>query len=66
MASYNYVVFHGGPWIAMASIAGVLLVISSLLAGLTLAVCGLDITLLQLQTVTGTAKERWVSSSDFD
>jgi len=58
MKTYDYIVFHGGPWYAMATVAGLLLVICSLLAGLTLAVCGLDRTLLQLQTVTGSAKER--------
>jgi hypothetical protein len=56
---YNYIVFHGAPWYAMATVAGLLLVICSLLAGLTLAVCGLDITLLQLHAVTGSAKERY-------
>ena len=57
-ASYSYTVYHHGPWFAMAALAGVLLIICSLLAGLTLAVCGLDMTLLQLQSVAGTAKQR--------
>jgi hypothetical protein len=56
---YDYIVFHGAPWYAMATVAGLLLVICSLLAGLILAVCGLDMTLLQLHAVTGSAKERY-------
>lgn len=38
--------------------AGVLLMICALLAGLTLAICGLDDTLIQLKAATGTPKER--------
>jgi metal transporter CNNM len=47
----------------MAALAVTLLTLSSLLAGLTLALGGLDSTLLQLKSVTGTAKQRSETSS---
>jgi len=54
----NYVIFHNGAWYGMLIAAGALLIFCSLLAGLTLAVCGLDMTWLQLRSVTGTPRER--------
>ncbi|PMD39201.1 hypothetical protein L207DRAFT_491161 [Hyaloscypha variabilis F] len=50
--------FHHGAWVGMSILATVLLIISALLAGLTLGVCGLDSTLLQLRCITGTPRER--------
>jgi hypothetical protein len=56
---YAYTVYHGIAWYGMAVLAGVLLTLCSLLAGLTLALGGLDITWLQLRSATGTAKQRY-------
>ncbi|KAE9372393.1 hypothetical protein N431DRAFT_408613 [Stipitochalara longipes BDJ] len=42
----------------MSILATVLLILCALLAGLTLGVCGLDSTLLQLRRITGTPRER--------
>jgi metal transporter CNNM len=39
---YSHIVFHNEAWYVMAAIAGVLLSLCALLAGLTLALCGLD------------------------
>ena len=61
--SYIYTVYHGGAWIGMFVLACFLLVIYALLAGLTLAICGLDMTWLQMRSITGTAKERYVALS---
>lgn len=44
--------------IGVGLLAGGLLLTCALLAGLTLAICGLDDTLIQLRAATGTAKER--------
>ena len=56
--SYQFKVFHGGAWWAMACLAGFLLCLCALLAGLTLGVCGLDMAWLQMRAITGTTKER--------
>jgi hypothetical protein len=42
----------------MSILAVALLILCALFAGLTLGVCGLDATLLQLRCVTGTPRER--------
>jgi metal transporter CNNM len=55
---YTYTVYHGIAWCGMAALAVILLILCSLLAGLTLALGGLDITWLQLRSVTGTPKQR--------
>lgn len=55
---YTYTVYHGVAWFGMATVAFVLLTLCSLLAGLTLALGGLDTTLLQLRTVSGTPRQR--------
>ena len=57
---YTIARFHHGAWVGMSILATVLLIISALLAGLTLGVCGLDSTLLQLRCITGTPRERYV------
>jgi hypothetical protein len=57
---YQYVVYHNGACYGMVALASFLLVFCSLLAGLTLAICGLDMTLLQLRCVTGPAKQRYM------
>jgi hypothetical protein len=57
-SSYTYNVYHGGAWIGMFALACILLVVYALLAGLPLAICGLDMTWLQMRSITGTAKER--------
>jgi hypothetical protein len=51
--------FHHGAWVGMAILAAVLLILCALFVGLTLGVCGLDATLLQLRCVTGTPRERY-------
>lgn len=51
--------FHHGAWIGMSILAVVLLILCALLAGLTLGVCGLDSTLLQMRCITGTPRERY-------
>jgi uncharacterized membrane protein len=56
---YSVMRFHYGAWIGMSILAAVLLILCALFAGLTLAVCGLDRTLLQLKCITGTPKERY-------
>lgn len=56
----SYTVYHNGAWYGMF-IAGIfLLLIAALLAGLTLAICGLDSTWLHLKSVSGSAKERYI------
>jgi hypothetical protein len=59
---YSFARFHNGAWVGMAILAAILLILSALLAGLTLGVCGLDATLLQLRCVTGTPRERYVGN----
>lgn len=56
---YSVARFHYGAWIGMSILASVLLILCALFAGLTLGVCGLDKTLLQLRCITGTPKERY-------
>jgi len=46
----------------MGFVAAALLLVCALLTGLTLAICGLDKTLVQLRSVSGTPKERYVGS----
>lgn len=54
----QYTVYHNAAWYRMLFLAIFLLVFSALLAGLTLAICGLDITWVELRSTAGTAKER--------
>lgn len=56
---YTITRFHHGAWVGMTILAAVLLILCALFAGLTLGVCGLDATLLQLRCVTGTPRERY-------
>ncbi|KAL2065398.1 hypothetical protein VTL71DRAFT_3068 [Oculimacula yallundae] len=56
--AFEYTVFFGPARIAMIVVAVILVIISALLTGLTLAVCGLDTNYLHLRSVTGTAQER--------
>jgi hypothetical protein len=53
-----YLEFHDALWYWMLLLAVALLMICALLAGLTLAVGGLNTTFLQLRCVTGTRKQR--------
>jgi hypothetical protein len=57
----SYTLYHNAAWYGMVALATSLLFISALLAGLTLAICGLDSTWLHLRSVTGTAKERYAA-----
>lgn len=57
--------YRGPAWYGMLAVAFSLLLVSALLAGLTLAICGLDPTWLHLRSVTGTAKERCVVALHF-
>jgi hypothetical protein len=61
---YSITRFHHGAWIGMFILAVVLLILCALFAGLTLGVCGLDATLLQLRCVTGTPREKYEASLD--
>ena len=56
---YAYTVYHNGAYYGMIALASFLLVFCSLLVGLTLAVCGLDMTLLHLRSITGPVKQRY-------
>lgn len=56
---YEYTVYHDGAYYGFIALASFLLVIYSLLAGLILAVCGLDMTLLHLKSITGPVKQRY-------
>lgn len=60
-SQHTYTVYHGAAQIGVGAIAGALLLFCALLAGLTLAICGLDDTLLRMRVATGTAKERYVN-----
>lgn len=55
----TYTVYHGGALIGMGAAAGALLLISALLTGLILAICGLDMAWLKMRGITGDAKQRW-------
>jgi len=55
----HYPLWYDGMWYGMAATAFALLLLCALLAGLTLAVCGLDATWLQMRAVTGTPKQRY-------
>jgi len=57
----SYTLYHNAAWYGMFALATFLLFVSALLAGLTLAICGLDSTWLHLRSVTGTAKERYAA-----
>jgi hypothetical protein len=46
------------PFLGFSALALLLLLICALLAGLTLAICGLDITRLQVLSVTGDQRQR--------
>jgi hypothetical protein len=59
---YTYTVYHGIAWYGMAVLAVMLLILCSLLAGLTLALGGLDRTSLQLRSVTGTSRQQFEPS----
>ncbi|TAQ85490.1 hypothetical protein B7494_g6184 [Chlorociboria aeruginascens] len=56
--TYTYTVYKGGAWYGIAIVSAVLLNIAGLLAGLILAICGLNMRLLQMRAVTGTPKQR--------
>jgi hypothetical protein len=56
---YTYTVYHGIAWFGMVFLAFALLTACSLLAGLTLALGGLDPTWLQLRSVAGTPRQRF-------
>jgi len=58
---YTYTVYHNETWYGMFAVAVILLTLYSLLAGLTLGVCGLESTWVQLKCVTGTPKQRYSS-----
>lgn len=55
--------YHGYQWYLMVWLAFTLLVLCFLIAGLTLGVCGLDMTWLEMRSITGTAKQRYASTS---
>lgn len=52
--------FTGQAWWIMALIASILLGICALMAGLTLAVCGLDVVRLHTVMESGTEQQRQV------
>lgn len=51
-------VYRHGAWFGMVAVAVFLLFFCALLAGLTVAICGLDPTWLQLRGIAGTPQER--------
>jgi hypothetical protein len=55
---HTNIAYHNAAHLGVAVTAGASLLFCALLAGLTLAICGLDETIVQLRTATGTAKER--------
>ena len=57
----SYTLYHNKAWYGMVVLAISLLFVCALLAGLTLAICGLDPTWLHLRSITGTAKERYAT-----
>ncbi len=57
-----YIAYHNAAQIGMGFVAATLLLICALLTGLTLAICGLDKTLVQLRSVSGAPRERYVGS----
>jgi hypothetical protein len=58
---HPYKVFYNGAWYGMLALAVFVLIVCSLLAGLTLAVCGLNMTFLHLRSVTGSPRQRYGS-----
>lgn len=52
--------FVGTQWYLMLFVAFLLLCVCFLIAGLTLGVCGLDTRWLEMRSLTGTPKERYV------
>jgi hypothetical protein len=63
--AYTYQVWHNGMWYGLAIAACGLLLFCALLAGLTLAVCGLEMTWLQMRGATGTSKQRYTFAYQF-
>ncbi len=57
--SRTWLVFQGPARLGMGFAAGFLLLVCSLMAGLILAVCGLDETILKMKSVTSTGKTRY-------
>jgi hypothetical protein len=53
------------PFFGFATLALFILLLCALLAGLTLAVCSLDIVWLQVMSVTGNQRQRLLSLLDF-
>jgi hypothetical protein len=58
----QYTVYHNAAWYRMLFLAIFLLVFCALLTGLTLAICGLDPTWVELRSIAGTAKERYATT----
>jgi len=56
----QYTVYHNAAWWRMLFLGIFLLAFCALLTGLTLAICGLDPTWLEIRSIAGTAKERYV------
>ena len=54
-----HIEYQGFQWYLRAFLALTLLTLCFLIAGLTLGVCGLDPTWLQMRGITGTAKQRY-------
>jgi hypothetical protein len=58
--THTYTVYHNGAWYGMAALSVILVTLCGLFAGLTLALCGLDMTWLQIASVTGNPKKRYL------
>lgn len=52
--------YHGALWYGMVSVVVVLVLIYALLAGLTLALCGLETSVVEIRCTTGSAKQQYV------
>jgi hypothetical protein len=55
----TYTRYHGGPFWGMAVLAICLVMICAVLAGLTLAVCGMDDTWLHILSMSGDMHQRY-------
>jgi hypothetical protein len=55
----SYTVYYGGAMYGMVGLAAALLTLCAMLAGLTLALCALDMTWLRLRSISATPKEKY-------
>jgi len=56
---YAYTVYSHKLWYGMLCVSVIILALYALLSGIILAVCGPEMTWLQLRSITGTPDERY-------